>query len=135
MNVAQCLTRGQVLGLPRLEVQMLFLHATGRSLHDRAWLLAHDTDEVWPEHIAAFEALAQRRLQHEPVAYIVGQKEFFGLTLQIDRRVLDPRDDTEVLVEWALALLRCWLRSSWHSATMPVGMCVIRTAESVLLMC
>jgi release factor glutamine methyltransferase len=103
MNVAQCLTRGQVLGLPRLEVQMLFLHATGRSLHDRAWLLAHDTDEVWPEHIAAFEALAQRRLQHEPVAYIVGHKEFFGLSLTIDKRVLDPRPDTEVLVEWALA--------------------------------
>ena len=37
------------------------------------------------------------------MAYIVGQKEFFGLTLQIDKRVLDPRDDTEVLVEWALA--------------------------------
>jgi len=103
MNVAQCLTRGQVLGLPRLEAQILFLHAAGRSLHDRAWLLAHDTDAVLPEHIAAFEAFAQRRLQHEPVAYIVGQKEFFGLNLAIDKRVLDPRPDTEVLVEWALA--------------------------------
>jgi len=103
MNVAQCLMRGQVLGLSRLEAQILFLHAVGRSLHDRAWLLAHDTDEVLPEHIAAFEALAQRRLQHEPVAYIVGQKEFFGLSLTIDKRVLDPRPDTEVLVEWALA--------------------------------
>jgi len=103
MNVAQCLTRGHVLGLPRLEAQILFLHATGRSLHDRAWLLAHDTDEVLPEHIAAFEGLAQRRLQLEPVAYIVGQKEFFGLNLAIDKRVLDPRADTEVLVDWALA--------------------------------
>ena len=103
MNVAQCLTRGQVLGLPRLEAQMLFLHAAGRSLHDRAWLLAHDTDEVLPEQLEAFEAMSQRRLQHEPVAYIVGQKEFFGLTLTIDKRVLDPRADTEVLVEWALA--------------------------------
>lgn len=103
MNVAQCLTRGQVWGLSRLEAQILFLHATGRSLHDRAWLLAHDTDAVLPEHIAAFEAFAQRRLQHEPVAYIVGQKEFFGLNLAIDKRVLDPRPDTEVLVEWALA--------------------------------
>jgi release factor glutamine methyltransferase len=103
MNVAQCLTRGQVLGLPRLEAQILFLHAAGRSLHDRAWLLAHDTDEVLPEQLAAFEAFAQRRLQHEPVAFIVGQKEFFGLRLAIDKRVLDPRPDTEVLVEWALA--------------------------------
>ena len=103
MNVAQCLMHGQALGLPRLEAQILYLHAIGRPLHDRAWLLAHDTDEVTPEHLAAFEAMALRRLQHEPVAYIVGQKEFFGLTLQIDKRVLDPRDDTEVLVEWALA--------------------------------
>ena len=103
MNVSQCLMRGQVLGLPRLEAQILFLHAAGRSLHDRAWLLAHDTDEVLPKQIEAFEALTQRRLQYEPVAYIVGQKEFFGLTLAIDKRVLDPRPDTEVLVEWALA--------------------------------
>jgi len=103
MNVAQCLMHGQALGLPRLEAQILYLHAIGKPLHDRAWLLAHDTDEVSPEHLAAYEAMALRRLQHEPVAYIVGQKEFFGLTLQIDKRVLDPRDDTEVLVEWALA--------------------------------
>ena len=103
MNVSQCLMQGQVLGLPRLEAQILFLHAAGRSLHDRAWLLAHDTDAVLPEQLEAFEALAQRRLQHEPVAYIVGQKEFFGLTLAIDKRVLDPRADTELLVEWALA--------------------------------
>jgi release factor glutamine methyltransferase len=103
MNVAQCLMHSQALGLPRLEAQILYLHAIGRPLHDRAWLLAHDTDEVTPEHLVAFQAMALRRLQHEPVAYIVGQKEFFGLTLQIDKRVLDPRDDTEVLVEWALA--------------------------------
>jgi len=103
MNVAQCLTRGLVLGLTRLESQILLLHALGRPLHDRAWLLAHDTDQLEPSQAASFESLAQRRLQHEPVAYIVGQKEFFGLTLKIDKRVLDPRDDTEVLVEWALA--------------------------------
>jgi release factor glutamine methyltransferase len=103
MNVSQCLIRGQAMGLQRLEAQILFLHAIGRPLHDRAWLLAHDTDGVTPEQLANFEAFAERRLQHEPVAYIVGQKEFFGLTLQIDKRVLDPRDDTEVLVEWALA--------------------------------
>lgn len=103
MNVAQCITHGQVLGLPRLEAQILLLHALGRPLHDRAWLLAHDTDDVAPAQVDALGAFVQRRLQHEPVAYIVGQKEFFGLTLQIDPRVLDPRDDTEILVEWALA--------------------------------
>lgn len=103
MNVIQCLKRGQVLGLPRLESQILLLHALSKPLHDRAWLLAHDTDELAPSAVATFEGFVQRRLRHEPIAYIVGQKEFFGLTLKIDSRVLDPRDDTEVLVEWALA--------------------------------
>jgi release factor glutamine methyltransferase len=103
MNVAQCLSRGQDLGLPRLESQILLLHALGRPLHDRAWLLAHDIDPLDPSQVSNFESFVARRLQLEPVAYIVGQKEFFGLTLKIDKRVLDPRDDTEVLVEWALA--------------------------------
>ena len=108
MNVLQCLQHAQVLGLPRLEAQLLLLHALGRPLHDRAWLLAHDTDAVPAEQVATFTAFAHRRLQLEPVAYIVGQKEFFGLTLHIDKRVLDPRDDTEVLVEWALACASGW---------------------------
>lgn len=103
MNVSECLSRGEALGLPRLESQILLLHALDRPRNDRAWLLAHDTDLLEPSLVANFEAMVQRRLQLEPVAYIVGQKEFFGLTLQIDKRVLDPRDDTEVLVEWALA--------------------------------
>ncbi len=103
MNVLQCLQHAQVLGLSRLEAQLLLLHALGRPLHERAWLLAHDTDSVQPAQIEAMNAYTQRRLQHEPVAYIVGQKEFFGLTLRVDKRVLDPRDDTEILVEWALA--------------------------------
>ena len=103
MNIVQCLTRGHDLGLPRLESQILLLYALNRPLHDRAWLLAHDTDELAPTAVATFEGFVQRRLLHEPIAYIVGQKEFFGLTLKIDKRVLDPRDDTEVLVEWALA--------------------------------
>lgn len=104
MNVAQCLTRGQMLGLPRLEAQILFLHAAGRSLHDRAWLLAHDTDEVLPEHMAAFEALAQRRLQHEPVAYIVGQKEFLDLTWPSTSVCLTPE-----------LTPKCWWIGPWHA--------------------
>jgi len=50
-------------------------------------------------------ALAMRRLAGEPMAYLIGEKHFHGLRLQVDARVLDPRDDTETLVDWALALL------------------------------
>ena len=90
MNVAKCLAQGQVWGLPRLDAQILLLFTLGRPLNDRAWLVAHDTDALKADQVSSFEALVRRRLQHEPIAYIVGQKEFFGLTLQIDKRVLDP---------------------------------------------
>jgi release factor glutamine methyltransferase len=89
-------------GIERLDAQLLMLHALGRSQTDRAWLITHD-DEVLSDPAArTFQALCQRRLAGEPLAYIVGSKPFFGLDLQIDNRVLVPRPDTETLVEWAL---------------------------------
>jgi release factor glutamine methyltransferase len=91
--------------LDRLDAQLLLLHALGRPLHDRAWLLAHDTDTLPPEVLARFDACVQRRLAGEPLAYITGHKEFFGLDLQVDARVLVPRPDTETLVEWALEIV------------------------------
>jgi release factor glutamine methyltransferase len=105
LTVAQAAAWAQTLGLPRLDAQVLLLHALGRAPHDRAWLLAHGDDPLDATVQATFEAHAQRRLNTEPVAYITGQKEFFGLTLQVDHRVLDPRADTETLVEWALSCL------------------------------
>ena len=105
LTVAQAAAWAQTLGLPRLDAQVLLLHALGRAPHDRAWLLAHGDDTLDATVQTTFEAHAQRRLNTEPVAYITGQKEFFGLTLQVDQRVLDPRADTETLVEWALSCL------------------------------
>ena len=102
MTLADSLRRAQTLGLERIDAQLLHLLALGRPLHDRAWLLAHDTDGLSPEVLARLEPLLQRRLAGEPLAYITGSKEFFGLPLQVDARVLDPRPDTETLVEWAL---------------------------------
>jgi release factor glutamine methyltransferase len=84
---------------------MLLLHALGRSLNDRAWLLMNSDAPLSVETYQTFSQFVQRRLATEPVAYITGQKEFFGLTLQLDKRVLDPRADTETLVEWALSCL------------------------------
>ena len=104
-TVAQAAAWAQALGLPRLDAQVLLLHALGRAPHDRAWLLAHGDDPLDASVQATFAAHAQRRLNTEPVAYITGQKEFFGLTLHVDHRVLDPRADTETLVEWALSCL------------------------------
>lgn len=103
---AQALAQSRDLGLESLDVQLLLLHAMGRESDARAWLLAHAEDELPLPARAAFLALRSRRLAGEPLAYLVGQKEFFGLNLSVDRRVLIPRPDTETLVEWALEVLR-----------------------------
>jgi release factor glutamine methyltransferase len=105
LSVAQCLRQAQTLSMARLDAQILLLHALAQPLHDRAWLLAHDTEVLNEAQQHSWGQALQRRLQGEPVAYITGRKDFFGLSLHVDARVLDPRPDTEILVEWALELL------------------------------
>lgn len=100
-TLRETLQQAQQLGLDRLDAQMLLLHALDRSPHGRAWLIAHDGDPVPPEAVDRWQALVQRRQSGEPVAYLLGEKEFGGLNLRVDARVLVPRPDTEVLVEWA----------------------------------
>lgn len=101
----QALATARALGLERLDAQLLLLHALGKPADARAWLLAHDTDVLAEDTARQFQALSLRRAAGEPLAYIVGSKEFFGLELQVDSRVLVPRPDTETLVQWALDLL------------------------------
>lgn len=104
-TLAQALAQAHTLGLARIDAQLLLLHTVGRAGSDRAWLLAHDTDALAPAQHAQFLALCQRRAAGEPVAYLTGHKEFYGLPLQVDARVLDPRPDTETLVDWALEVI------------------------------
>ena len=104
-TLAQALAQAHTLGLARIDAQLLLLHAVGRPDAGRAWLLAHDTDAMDEAVHAQFIALCQRRLAGEPVAYLTGRKEFYGLPLQVDARVLDPRPDTETLVDWALEVI------------------------------
>ena len=105
-TVAQALAAAQTLGLERLDAQLLLLHALGKPADARAWLLAHDTDELPEEATLCLRALSLRRASGEPLAYIVGSTAFFGLKLQVDSRVLIPRPDTETLVQWSLDLLQ-----------------------------
>lgn len=105
MTVAQALSAAAALGLARLDSQLLLLHALGRPQSDRAWLLAHDADALAPALQEGFLRLCERRVAGEPLAYLVGHKEFYGLELAVDPRVLVPRPDTETLVEWALDVL------------------------------
>src|SRR5690606_18070192 len=69
---------------------------------DRAWLFAHGEVELSERQADAFTELIVRRMRHEPVAYLTGRREFYGLDLKVDRRVLVPRPETEMLVDEVL---------------------------------
>jgi release factor glutamine methyltransferase len=88
--------------LAPIDAQVLLAHVLRR---DRAWLAAHATDVVERVDADAFARLAARRRDGEPVAYLTGRREFWGLTLAVDPAVLIPRPETETLVECALARL------------------------------
>jgi len=89
-------------GLVPVDAQVLLAHALGR---ERAWLAAHAGDTLSREAADAFFALAKRRRAGEPVAYLTGRREFWGLSLAVSPAVLIPRPETETLVELALARL------------------------------
>lgn len=83
----------------RIEAHSLAGHALGVN---RAWLIAHDRDEIAPAAQARIEALLARRAAGEPVAYLVGEREFYGRDFMVGPGVLIPRPETEHLVEAAL---------------------------------
>jgi release factor glutamine methyltransferase len=90
------------LGVDRLDSQLLIAHAIHRP---RSWLIAHD-DSLLEESASLWLRDSFARLAAgEPLAYVIGEKEFRGLVLQVDTNVLVPREDTAVLVDWAIELL------------------------------
>ena len=89
-------------GLVPLDAQVLLAHVVEK---DRAWLIAHASDPLPREHAEAFQALARRRHDGEPIAYLTGWREFWGLRLRVSPAVLIPRPETETLVELALSRL------------------------------
>lgn len=102
MTVAQAIREaaarlGATSDTARLDAEVLMAHALGVS---RSELLLRRMADPAPD---SFAALARRRAGHEPVAYITGVQDFFGLSLAVTRDVLIPRGDSEVLVEAALA--------------------------------
>lgn len=89
-------------GLVPLDAQVLLAHVLGR---DRAWLAAHGADALSRERADRFLALAKRRRDGEPIAYLTGVREFWGLPIGVSPAVLIPRPETEALVELALSRL------------------------------
>ncbi len=89
-------------GLVPVDAQVLLAHALGCA---RTWLVAHADDPLPRLQADAFFALAKRRRAGEPVAYLTGTREFWGLALRVTPDVLIPRPETETLVELALEWL------------------------------
>lgn len=85
----------------RRDAETLLLHLTGK---DRAWLIAHDEDEFGGCNAIRYAALIERRFGGEPIQYITGECEFYGLPFRVTPAVLIPRPETEHLVEKAIAL-------------------------------
>lgn len=84
---------------PGLDAMLLMAQASGQS---REQLYARMTDKLSEKQLQDFRALVERRKSGEPLAYISGHREFYGLEFSVDARVLIPRPDTETLVEWVL---------------------------------
>jgi release factor glutamine methyltransferase len=94
--------RRRGLGTPELDARLLVAHALGL---DHAALAAQAARALTAEESAAIAALAARRLAREPVARIIGAKEFWGLSVRLNGATLVPRPETETVVEAALAAL------------------------------
>src|SRR6185312_5224240 len=84
----------------RRDAELLLLRATG---HERAFLLTHPDAELTAEQQSTYEQWLDRRAKHEPVQYILGEQEVYGLTLRVTPDVLIPRPETEHLVEATLS--------------------------------
>ena len=95
----------------KLEAQLLLQHLLNVN---RAWLISHENDALQANIHAAYSALINRRLNGEPIAYILGYREFYGLNLKVTPATLIPRADTETLVETALAKILFMVRQAHH---------------------
>lgn len=104
-HVTDCLNQAKRGGLAALDAELLMLFALKRQLTDRAWLKMYGAEPMTDDAIHTYQTLCLRRLGGEPLAYITGERGFYGLQLKVDARVLDPRPDTETLVDWALEIL------------------------------
>lgn len=104
--------------LPKNEARMLLQYALG---YTRAQLVTRGTDDLAESAMQTLETLAQRRLKGEPMAYLLGEREFYGRRFAVNPHVLIPRPETEHLVEAVLKRLppqgRVW---DWERAAAPL---------------
>ena len=98
-----------------IEVQVLLAHLLNK---DRTWVLAHPEWEISPPELEVVKEDLQKLIRKMPLAYIIGEREFFSLPFWVNESVLIPRPETELLVEYALDWLK---RHSQAEAVLDVG--------------
>ena len=113
-------------GLPRAEARRLLASLTGQPL---TWFMAHGDDPAAPNIATRFQALAERRRAGEPLAYLLGQQEFYGRPFAVSPAVLIPRADTETLVETALEQL---LLLRQQRRTVPLSLLELGTGSGII---
>ena len=97
-TVAAALAEARRRGVASLDAQLLLARLLATT---RTRLIAQDERALTPAESRQWQDALERRLGGEPVAYLLGEKEFHGLALEVDRNVLVPRPETELLVDWA----------------------------------
>ncbi len=105
-------------GVSRGDARLLLQHVTGWS---REQVLAHPEWFVDALEMRTFQALLARRAADEPVAYLIGEREFFGRLFRVDRRALIPRPETELLVEIGIAGVDRWRARGVTPSVVDVG--------------
>ena len=108
MTITEIIIHGQEelagnVTLPMLDAEVLLAFLLGKN---RAWIIAHGTDIVSIDHERQYNNLIGRRAAGEPMAYLTGQKEFYGLMFQVDESVLIPRPETEFLIDETLRIVK-----------------------------
>jgi release factor glutamine methyltransferase len=117
-TIADALTAALVSGVDRLDAQLMLAHLL---LQPRSWLIAHDDTALSDMQSIQYAQWLERRRAGEPLAYLLGQTEFCGLVLQVGPQVLIPRPETELLVDWGLAVLRDRLPSKGTASVVDLG--------------
>jgi release factor glutamine methyltransferase len=103
---------------PRLDAEVLLSHVLGKQ---RIYLYVHFDEPLQAEELACYRAMIKQRIDRVPVAYILGEKEFMGLTFKVTPDTLVPRPDTEILVQAAVDRLKQWTDGTVRLADIGTG--------------
>jgi len=129
LKLATAKLKAKNINIPHLEAEILLSHILKKP---REFLLAHGEKKLSSSQISNFKSFIYRHLKGEPIAYIIGHKEFYGLNFKINKNVLVPRPETELMVEEALRLITLPVWQAGRNAQ-PVTLADIGTGSGCVI--